>query len=64
MMPGERTQDMTCNPLSRLVRHLHHVARPETGVSDGQLLTTYIEQLDDAAFSALVRLHGPMVIQV
>jgi RNA polymerase sigma factor (sigma-70 family) len=64
MMPGERTQDMTCNPLSRLVRHLHHVARPETGVSDGQLLTTYIEQLDDAAFSALVRLHGPMVLQV
>lgn len=63
-MPGERTQDMTCNPLSRLVRHLHHVARPETGVSDGQLLTTYIEQLDDAAFSALVRLHGPMVLQV
>ena len=30
-------------------------------MSDGQLLECYIESRDEAAFSALVRRHGPMV---
>ena len=31
------------------------------GLTDGQLLGCFIDQRDDAAFSALVRRHGPMV---
>jgi hypothetical protein len=32
--------------------------------SDGQLLTSFIEQKDEAAFETLVRRHGPMVFGV
>jgi RNA polymerase sigma factor (sigma-70 family) len=34
------------------------------GLSDGQLLTCFVEQRDEAAFEALVRRHGPMVLGV
>ncbi len=34
------------------------------GLSDGQLLEGFIRQRDDAAFEALVRRHGPMVLGV
>jgi RNA polymerase sigma factor (sigma-70 family) len=33
-------------------------------LSDGRLLTRFIEQRDEAAFEALVRRHGPMVLGV
>jgi RNA polymerase sigma factor (sigma-70 family) len=32
------------------------------GLSDGQLLTCFVERRDEAAFEALVRRHGPMVL--
>ena len=34
------------------------------GLSDGQLLARFIEHQDEAAFEALVRRHGPMVLGV
>jgi RNA polymerase sigma-70 factor (ECF subfamily) len=34
------------------------------GLSDGQLLSWFIERRDEAAFAALVRRHGPMVLGV
>ena len=34
------------------------------GLTDGQLLGCFIDQRDDAAFAALVRRHGPMVLSV
>lgn len=35
-----------------------------TGVTDAQLLSRFIAERDEAAFSALVRRHGPMVLGV
>jgi len=41
------------------------VFRPEdTGPTDGQLLAAFIDRQDEAAFAALVRRHGPMVLGV
>src|SRR5262249_1090056 len=34
------------------------------GLTDGELLECFISQQDEAAFEALVRLHGPMVLGV
>ena len=34
------------------------------GLTDSQLLGCFIDQRDDAAFAALVRRHGPMVLSV
>jgi RNA polymerase sigma factor (sigma-70 family) len=33
----------------------------ETGLTDGQLLESYLHRREEAAFAALVRRHGPMV---
>lgn len=38
--------------------------RDEAGLSDGKLLDRFLEERDDAAFAALVRKHGPMVIGI
>jgi RNA polymerase sigma factor (sigma-70 family) len=45
------------------MRHLRRVVlrQEEAAKTDGQLLTSFIEQRDEAAFEALVRRHGPMV---
>jgi RNA polymerase sigma-70 factor (ECF subfamily) len=40
------------------------VAGNGTGLTDGQLLESFITRRDEAAFEALVRLHGPMVLGV
>jgi RNA polymerase sigma factor (sigma-70 family) len=40
------------------------VLRPDAGPTDGQLLAAFIDHRDDAAFAALVRWHGPMVLGV
>src|SRR5438270_9922919 len=38
--------------------------RDGAGWTDGQLLASFIDQKDEAAFEALVRRHGPMVFGV
>ena len=40
------------------------LARDGCGLSDGQLLERYAAGRDEAAFAALVRRHGPMVLGV
>jgi RNA polymerase sigma factor (sigma-70 family) len=49
--------------LKKVIDHLRKSLDP-TGISDGQLLTRFIAERDEAAFSALVRRHGPMVLGV
>src|SRR5215510_4089838 len=46
-------------PLRRAV-----LRRDGAGLSDGRLLGSFVERHDEAAFEALVRRHGPMVLGV
>jgi RNA polymerase sigma factor (sigma-70 family) len=54
---------MPSNPLSKFIQQVRTstLLREGAGWSDGQLLASFIEDRDEAAFGALVRLHGPMV---
>jgi RNA polymerase sigma factor (sigma-70 family) len=49
-----------------LIAYLRRTAQPLDGgkLSDGQLLDAYLTDKDQAAFGALVRRHGPMVMGV
>ena len=49
-----------------VLRHLRGLAAPAAGgeVSDGQLLERFAARREEAAFAALVRRHGPMVLGV
>jgi RNA polymerase sigma factor (sigma-70 family) len=51
------------NGLKKAIDQLRQSLTP-TGISDGQLLKSFIAERDEAAFSALVRRHGPMVLGV
>jgi hypothetical protein len=53
--------DRLRQPLERLRRAL---APAEGGLSDGQLLARFVADRDEAAFAALLRRHGPMVLGV
>jgi hypothetical protein len=57
-VPSDRASD--------LLRHLRSLAvRPGTaGVPDGRLLADFVQRRDEAAFTELVRRHGPMVLAV
>jgi RNA polymerase sigma factor (sigma-70 family) len=57
---------MAAAELNKAVEHLRGVLveRGAAGVTDGELLTRYVRQRDEAAFAALVRRHGPMVLGV
>src|SRR5262245_49342347 len=57
---------MPTSQLNRVLQHLGRQVLPGggAGLSDGQLLGLYVEQRDAAAFDALVRRHGPMVLGV
>jgi RNA polymerase sigma factor (sigma-70 family) len=48
------------------LRHLHTLAavRAAAALSDGELLGRFIERHDEAAFTALVERHGPIVLGV
>src|SRR5262245_39015748 len=50
-------------PMDGVVRRLCGAAlrQDSAGLTDGELLESYIRQRGDAAFEALVRRHGPMV---
>jgi RNA polymerase sigma factor (sigma-70 family) len=47
-----------------LKRALEHLCLADGGLTDGQLLARFIDGHDEAAFAALVRRHGPMVLGV
>jgi RNA polymerase sigma factor (sigma-70 family) len=49
--------------MSDIVQHLRTavLARDEAGLTDGQLLECFLNRRDEAAVTALVRRHGPMV---
>ncbi len=50
------------HPLARQLRRAF--AQDHAGASDGQLLGRFVAARDEAAFEALVRRHGPMVLGV
>jgi len=57
---------MTISPRQGVVQHLRRAVLTHNAsrLTDGQLLTLFIEQRDETAFEALVRRHGPMVMGV
>jgi RNA polymerase sigma factor (sigma-70 family) len=57
---------MAAAELNKAVEHLRSVLveQDAAGVTDGDLLTRYVRHQDAAAFAALVRRHGPMVLAV
>src|SRR5580700_2690990 len=53
---------MPIAPMSKVVRRIRtEVLRDETGLSDGQLLDSFVKERDEAAFAALMRRHAAMV---
>ncbi len=57
---------MAAGRLNKVLRHLHGtlVRHEAAGLPDGELLAAYARHRDEAAFAALVRRHGPMVLGV
>jgi RNA polymerase sigma-70 factor (ECF subfamily) len=55
---------MATQPLNHIVRQLRRAAAPPDDVTDGHLLESFVTRRDEAAFEALVRRHGPMVLGV
>ncbi len=56
---------MKTSRVRMILGRLREAALPKGGgLSDGQLLGQFISRRDDAAFAALVRRHGPMVLAV
>ena len=47
-----------------VLRHLRSLAGAPGDAADDQLLLRYLARHDEAAFAALVRRHGPMVLGV
>src|SRR5438309_10707230 len=56
----------TTRPLGGTVRHLRRAALLQggAGLPDGELLEHYVRSRDEAAFEAILRRHGPMVLGV
>ena len=57
---------MATGPVYGVLDHVRRAALREqdAGLTDGELLTRYLARRDGAAFEALVRRHGPMVLGV
>jgi DNA-directed RNA polymerase specialized sigma24 family protein len=57
---------MATGVLGGVLRHLRRAAllRDGAGLTDGELLDRFIASRDEAAFEALARRHGPMVLGV
>ena len=57
---------MASTPMGRVVKHLRRVAflQEAAGLTDEQLLESFLVRREEAAFEALVRRHGPMVLGV
>jgi RNA polymerase sigma factor (sigma-70 family) len=54
---------MAANQLTHVIQSLREATLhyDEAGLTDGQLLETYVRSQEEAAFAALVHRHGPMV---
>jgi len=54
------------SPITKVIDHLRRavLASGEVGLTDGQLLECFVSHRDQAAVTALVRRHGPMVWDV
>jgi RNA polymerase sigma factor (sigma-70 family) len=52
--------------MNTVIRHLRRAVLMQDGADrmDGELLASFIDEKDEAAFEALVRRHGPMVLSV
>lgn len=57
---------MATAQMDTVIRHLRRAVlrQDAAGWTDGQLLASFVDQKDAAAFEALVRRHGPMVFGV
>ena len=57
---------MATAPMNAVIRHLRRAVLRQGGAgrTDGQLLASFLDQKDEAAFEALVHRHGPMVFGV
>ena len=56
---------MAASQANRVIEQLRKALQAGgAGVSDGQLLACFVGHRDEAAFEALVRRHGPMVLGV
>jgi DNA-directed RNA polymerase specialized sigma24 family protein len=57
---------MASNRIEPIIHYLRTtmLRRDEAGLSDGQLMERFVAQRDAAAFEALVRRHGRMVLGV
>src|SRR5437868_198588 len=57
---------MATSPMSKVIQNIRKAAfrRDGAGLTDGQLLESFITSREEAAFEALVRRHGPMVLGV
>jgi RNA polymerase sigma factor (sigma-70 family) len=55
---------MATTGLRKVLEQLHRALPAPGGQPDGDLLTHFIATRDEAAFAALVRRHGPMVLGV
>jgi RNA polymerase sigma factor (sigma-70 family) len=51
---------------NQLLKHLYHLARADgsEALTDGELVQRFVACGEEAAFAALVRRHGPLVLQV
>lgn len=54
---------MPTHPMNWIIQHVRRAVllRDGGGLGDGELLGSFIERRDEAAFAALVKRHGPMV---
>ena len=57
---------MPSSQMQKVIQHFRSVLRRRetAGQPDGDLLTRYVRDGDEAAFEALVHRHGPMVLGV
>src|SRR5262249_45385828 len=50
--------------LGSVLRHLRQLADRTAGAADADLLERFVARRQEAAFAALLRRHGPMVLAV
>src|SRR6266542_4317547 len=63
---GQRSSFMAAGQLNKVVEHVRSVlvTQDVLGLADSDLLNRYVRHKDEAAFEALLRRHGPMVMGV